>query len=349
VSPPCLCAIDFTTIRYGFSERRLANAWNRRLLYFWQWNDPENLQRGRDDREEMEMKAFSDRTGSVLVLVLLLLVFLVTVVSEFAYDIFISTSSLQNWYDGVRLRELADSGVEVAKEMINEERSRRSYTYPESITLPVTVPGIEDTLVIQITDEQAKFNINSLVFPNGNDNPEAINQFRRLLSLLDLDEAIADRLADWLDPDSLPRPGGDEDGAGNRKMFTLEELKSLKGIDQETYRKLSAHVTVYGDIAGRININTADPLNLMALHEAIDRTLAERLVQYREEAPLKSVSSLGNVPGFRDMITPLAGRYVVKSGVFGIMATANAGRVKREVQEVVDLNAGGKVLYYRAL
>ncbi len=295
------------------------------------------------------MKVFSDRTGSVLVLVLLLLVFLVTVVAEFAYDIFISTFSLQNWYDGVRLRELADSGVEVAKEMINEERSRRTYTYPESMTLPVTVPGVGDTLVIQIIDEQSRFNINSLVFPNGNDNHKAISQFRRLLSLLDLDEAIADRLADWLDPDSLPRPGGDEDGAGNRKMFTLEELNNLKGVDQEVYRKLSAHVTVYGDIGGRININTADPLNLMALSESIDRTLADRLVRYREETPLKSVSSLSDVPGFLDLMTPLAGRYVVKSGVFGIMATATAGRVRREVREVIDLNAGGKVLYYRAL
>ncbi|RMG03960.1 MAG: general secretion pathway protein GspK [Nitrospirae bacterium] len=300
---------------------------------------------------EILRRLFDNRndSGSVLLVVLLLLVFIVTIVTEFAYDIYVSTSGLHNWQVGVRLRELADSAVDVAKLTIEEEQRKRSYTYPETLTFPILIQGVEDTLVVEVRDEQARFNINSLVFPNGNDNRKAIEEFRRLLSLLDLDEKIADLTADWIDPDMIARPGGGEEESQNRYFLTIDEFAASKWFDKEKIKKLLPYITVYGDMDGRININTAKKENIMALLPSIGEDTAEGLIRYREEHPLKSTSELRNVAGFENLISSLAGRYVVKSSVFGIMATVSDGRIRRKVEEVVDFSQGKKVLYRRSI
>ncbi len=300
---------------------------------------------------EILRRLFDNRndSGSVLLVVLLLLVFLVTIVTEFAYDIYVSTSGLHNWQVGVRLRELADSAVDVAKLTIEEEQRKRSYTYPETLTFPILIQGVEDTLVVEVRDEQARFNINSLVFPNGNDNRKAIEEFRRLLSLLDLDEKIADLTADWIDPDMIARPGGGEEESQNRYFLTIDEFAASKWFEKEKIKKLLPYITVYGDMDGRININTAKKENIMALLPSIGEDTAEGLIRYREEHPLKSTSELRNVAGFENLISSLAGRYVVKSSVFGIMATVSDGRIRRKVEEVVDFSQGKKVLYRRSI
>jgi len=65
------------------------------------------------------------------------------------------------------------------------------------------VPNIPEVLngsfVIKAVDENSKFNLNSLR------NADSVKVFKRLLGNLGLDELIAERVADWLDPDSDPR------------------------------------------------------------------------------------------------------------------------------------------------
>lgn len=291
----------------------------------------------------------TNHAGSVLLVVLLLLVFLITIVTEFSYDIYVSTSGVHNWQVGVRLRELADSAVDIAKITIEEEQRKRSYTYPETLTFPVLLQGVEDTLVVEIRDEQARFNINSLVFPNGNDNREAIEEFRRLLSLLDLDEEIADLTADWIDPDLIARPDGGEEVSQNRYFLTIDEFAASRWFKKEEIQRLLPYITVYGDMDGRININTAKKENIMALFPSIGEDAAEGVIKYREEHPFKSAQELRNVAGFENLLSSLSRRYVVKSSVFGIMATASDGRIRRKVEEVVDYSQGKKVLYRRSL
>ncbi|HKJ71062.1 MAG TPA: type II secretion system minor pseudopilin GspK [Gammaproteobacteria bacterium] len=126
----------------------------------------------------------------------------------------------------------------------------------------------------RIEDLQGRFNLNSLVTAKGEADPDAVLRFRRLLRILDLNPGIADAVVDWIDPDSRPRGSwGAEDSfyagrsepylAANRPLGTAAELRLVRGIDADVWRKLRPQVTALPQATG-INVNTATPEVLAA-------------------------------------------------------------------------------------
>lgn len=118
-----------------------------------------------------------------------------------------------------------------------------------------------------ITDLQGRFNVNTLVGEDGKPATAAVERFRRLLRVLQLDPNLADAVVDWLDTDQLPRGAlGAEDSfymgrdpayaTANRPLHTAAELRLVRGIDGEVWRKLEPHVTALPEATG-INVNTA--------------------------------------------------------------------------------------------
>ena len=74
--------------------------------------------------------------------------------------------------------------------------------------LPVDGGAIEGRL----EDLQGRFNLNNLIDNRGVPDPVAVKQFERLLSLLEIDPALAGGVLDWLDADTELRfPNGGED------------------------------------------------------------------------------------------------------------------------------------------
>ena len=59
-----------------------------------------------------------------------------------------------------------------------------------------------------IEDMQGRFNLNNLVTQQGTPDMIAVDQFRRLLGVLGLDETLALKVLDWMDADNLPQPSG---------------------------------------------------------------------------------------------------------------------------------------------
>jgi general secretion pathway protein K len=144
---------------------------------------------------------------------------------------------------------------------------------------PVEVePGV--SLEAQLYDEQARFNLNSLVKQDesGRDvvDPEALRVFTRLLELLEIEPAWAQKVVDWIDPDDTPEPDGGEDSlylsqtpphrAANRAMLSVSELQQLPGFGPERYRRLLPHVSALPPSANKINACTATPYVLDALY-----------------------------------------------------------------------------------
>lgn len=144
---------------------------------------------------------------------------------------------------------------------------------------PVEVePGV--SLEAQLHDEQSRFNLNSLIQrdQSGKDvvDPEALRVFTRLLELLDIEAAWAQKVVDWIDPDDTPEPDGGEDSlylsqtppyrAANRAMLSVSELQQLPGFGAERYSRLLPHVTALPPSANKINACTATPFVLDALY-----------------------------------------------------------------------------------
>jgi general secretion pathway protein K len=159
-----------------------------------------------------------------------------------------------------------------------------------------------------IEDLQGRFNINNLIEDEGEPadedlsvNEESLAYFRRLLDVLGLEQTLAPPLLDWLDADINTRfPDGAEDDtyllaeppyrAANRRMVSISELRLVKGFTPEVIAVLEPHVTALPE-ATVININTATPAVLRALHQDLDDSDVERLIADRGEKGYEDIDT----------------------------------------------------------
>lgn len=296
-----------------------------------------------------------NESGMALVLVLMVVALITAVVVEFSYEVYVSTSSLHNWQAAQRLSFAARSAARLASKAISEASAGKSYTYPGFMELTYENPieKAAGVVVIRAEDENSKFNLNQLAFKGtGRLNEAGYQAFRRLLRALELDPAISDRLADWIDADSEPLSGNSEAGAKNAPLDSLDELY-LTGIDAESIRKLLPYVTIWGrtqiDGSGIININGAEVPVLMSLSDSIDRQLAERIVRYRENSHFETKQDILKVAGFESLSAPPSMASIdVKGTVFRVSATANSAEIKRTVECVIEVPSMS-VKYWREL
>ncbi len=121
------------------------------------------------------------------------------------------------------------------------------------------------------------FNINSLVKQTQevfSPRPEGIEQFIRLMGLLDVPQGnafdIAASATDWLDSDAITSPGGAEDDyylqqeapfrTANALMVDVSELRAVKGMTADIYRQMAPWLCALPTAElSPLNINTLRP------------------------------------------------------------------------------------------
>jgi general secretion pathway protein K len=153
----------------------------------------------------------------------------------------------------------------------------------------------------RIVDLQGRFNVNNLISESGEVQPEALEQFRRLLAALELDPKLAGVTADWLDADQEPQfPDGAEDPAytavmppyrtPNRMLTSVSELAALEGMTKEMFDLLAPHVTA---LPGRttLNANTATPAVLQSLDESLTESDVQSLLAERADGGFANVQT----------------------------------------------------------
>ncbi len=295
------------------------------------------------------------KNGFILIPVLLVLAVAITLVADFSYETFVDISSMKNYVISERLSLLANSCLDLTLEYINAYLKGLSYTtkrdylldlnsYLQSGLIPesggsttmsgeITAPRLQALL----TDENSKFNLNSLYTHIPSEKLKALSGLKRLLKKLGINEEIALRISDWIDRDSDEEIPGAERVAKNNRLYSVEELLQIPGIDEETYEKLKPYVTCYTD--GRININSA-PAEVLITLDGISDTIAEAIVDYRNNKPFENTSELKNVPGIStSLFQGLQGRYTVKAMDYSITIIAEESGIKRYVHGVVNTDA----------
>lgn len=159
--------------------------------------------------------------------------------------------------------------------------------------LPVDNDSVQGAVAGKIEDLNGRLNVNNLIDRNGELNQVVLEQFQRLLVILDLDPRFAGLTYDWIDPDdNASFPDGAEDSiytgltppyrTYNRSLVNVTELAALEGMDKASFDILLPHVTALprGTI---INVNTATPAVLQSLDANLDATTVESLLSQREE------------------------------------------------------------------
>jgi general secretion pathway protein K len=153
----------------------------------------------------------------------------------------------------------------------------------------------------RIEDLQGRFNINNLVKQDGKPSEADVAYFRRLLEILKLEPTLTDALLDWIDADINVRfPDGAEDQnylsgsipyrTANGPLVSTSELRLVAGFDQNTVRLLEPYVTA---LPGRtlINVNTASPVVLLALHKDFTQSDVDALITGRGETGYQTVQA----------------------------------------------------------
>jgi general secretion pathway protein K len=301
--------------------------------------------------------------GFALVITLIISALLVAVLTEFIHEVYVETSLNRSFADAQQASLLADSGVAGGTRLLQAVLASQEYSsLLDKWAAPLEFPDDKGSLRVDIIEEDGKLNLNSLVFPNGTQT-EAYAMAVKLFTELKIPVDLCDAIADWIDIDGNPRPGGAETPyykslpnpyeAKNAPFDTLDELRLVKGFDQATLEKLNPFVTVYSEPAGapvsKININTA-PLEILAALAGMTSDLAKRVLEYRKTTPIKSSAEISRIPGLETIGIGLQGTIGVKGTVFRIYSQAKVNETTRIVEAVVRIDGNtSSVLYWREL
>lgn len=169
---------------------------------------------------------------------------------------------------------------------------------------PQSLPVPDGTATARVTDSGNCFNLNSVVAGDDESNlkvrPVGVSQFQALMQLLGIDASAGQRvavaLADWIDTDSIPQPGGAEDErylqaerpyrTSNRFMMDSSELRAVAGVTPAIYAVLRPWICALptSDLSP-INVNTLlpaqAPLFAMLLPGQISVDQARQLLAQR--------------------------------------------------------------------
>jgi general secretion pathway protein K len=167
----------------------------------------------------------------------------------------------------------------------------------------------------EINDLQGRFNVNNLVTDSGEADQPSLEYYRLLLERLGLDQALASALLDWIDSDiNATFPGGVEDEdylladppyrAANRRLVDISELRLVQGYTAEVIATLAPHVAAIPR-ATNINVNTATPEVLLALHKDLQAGAVEDLLAAREQQAYESVNDFLAEDAFAGLQLPV--------------------------------------------
>ena len=312
-----------------------------------------------------------DQRGFALVITLIVTALLVALVVEFISEVYVDTTSRQSFVDAQKASLMAESGVTGAIGIMKFSLLKSNYTsLLDPWAKPMDIPEEQGSLRITVEDESAKLSLNHIVvlpggasFNDGGGDPTGYyhGTALRLFKKFNLPASdLCDAIADWIDENDTPRPGGGESKwytnlkngyqAKNGPLDTVEELALVKGFSSEVLDKLRPFITVYGESSSTapVNINTAPKELLTALDERISDSLAEQIIEYRKNSPFKFNSELVRVPGMEQIATGLILRIAVKSTIYRIRAEAEVNGTTRVIETVVNFKGGTPVtLYWR--
>lgn len=292
-----------------------------------------------------------------LIAALLVTAILVTLVSDFIYRMYIASSRAGVLKDGAVAGALASDGVVLAKAGLEELLRRDSNIVMDKDGLVFAQPAGEGlSIQVQATDESGRLSVRAVYPMTGLSDPKVEGALRKFFKEMKLEGSLVDSLADWIDGDDIPRPGGAEavQYKNNKKPYkprnnypeTLDELLLINGFTPDVYWSINKYLTVYGT-GGLVNINTAPKEVLTALSDEMTGALADEIIKKRKETPFRDRSDIMKVPGFERIGFGLQDRITTTSRTFRVFSRATAGETVREVEAVIQL--GGGVIYWREM
>lgn len=267
------------------------------------------------------------QNGFILIVVLGAVLMLSTLLYGFNQTTRTSLDKADGFYSAEQVWNSAWAGLQIAVAAIRDtEDLCADPRWAGLLGGKNTFPVADASCSITITEENGLLNINHLKNADGQLERKRIDQFLRLIDLVNGQQTDSQRIGygivpgiiDWVDGDDevthLPFIKRENTGAEydyyetrtppyrcrNKPLDTIDEILWVKGITPEAFSRLRPLLTCLGD--GKININAAPLLIIESFSEQIDAALARMIVNHRKLKPFGSTTELRNVPGMTDNV-----------------------------------------------
>ncbi len=254
--------------------------------------------------------------------------------------------------DQARQWDLA--GEDYAKHWLAEDaRGNNIDTLQDDWARPVAFELDAGTIMGQLEDQQGRFNLNGLIGADGKAIKEIAEQYRRLLTLLPLEQpldpgtanALTDATIDWIDQDQFPGPEGAEDDrytsrlppyrSANYWFTSTSELLAIEGYSAEIYGALRPYVSALPPVSGqslKLNINTAKDLVLASLVEGLTALDVEPFLNQAYEDPSEFTTDFS--AGGKQVAAQIG--LGVESNWFLLTVTASIGSVQSTMYSLLE-------------
>ena len=276
----------------------------------------------------MRLKTASkEHSGFVLIVVLCMVIMLGILLFGFNYKSRTGLLAADDLRKSEQALNCARAGLNIAIAAVRNNEDLQTNTKLKNLLSGENIVSIDEgNCSITVTEESGKLNINLLRDKNGQLNRNLIDQFLRLIDLLNRENfgdfhisyELVPSIIDWIDSDdevtSLPFVKHENSGAEsdyyssltppyrcrNNSFETTEDILLIKGVTQQVFGCLRDFITVRGD--DKININWASKHVIRSLSESMDPVLAQMIIDRRKIKPFGSVTELREIPGLTNSI-----------------------------------------------
>lgn len=302
---------------------------------------------------------YSKQTGIAVITAVLVLAIAVTAATTIAANYQLDMRRTENFIHSSQAWAYAKGGEQFAMSILARDVKDNSYdgldepwwNDDKATTFPV--PG--GVILGKIEDAQGKLNLNNLVEAN-KPNPEMKKRVSRLFFLLEINPSLVDAIIDWIDSDVNPAgPNGAEQDIyrglenaylpADQLMKDISELRLIHGFNQEMYNKLIRYVTVLPAQYSSLNLNTAPAVVLASLHEEIDLSLANQLVEERLDKPYKTITDFLRHPDLLSQGINIANPdgLNIRTNHFNLITIAEIGKSRVKMTSTIFRGTGNKL------
>ncbi len=253
--------------------------------------------------------------GVAVVTALLLTTLAVTIVASLFWQQQVQVRSMENQRLHLQTRWILRGALDWARLILQQDgRDNRGITRADGVwATPLADTRLDDylererqnnetydaTISGQIFDAQARYNLGSLATAAGAIDPVQVKGFARLLTLLQLDAALAQRVGDVVVQARLAQQPKDKEQGKSGGQSTasssssplapmrVEDLLAVAGFTQQAVERLRDFVIVLPPEA-KVNVNTASAEVLAALAENATLADAQTVIAQRKRTPFSA-------------------------------------------------------------
>lgn len=293
------------------------------------------------------MSGKTRQKGVALLTTLLLVALVATLTVNLQWDTSLDIRRSQNLFEADQALLYALGAEAWASEILQTDArdSDTDHTGEDWATPVPTLPIEGGAIRGFLEDMQGRFNLNNLVGRRGQVDEVALEQFERLLTVLELDPALARITVDWLDRDLEPGfPSGAEDSfytarippyrTANLALTSASELLAIGEMNAASYLILAPYVTALPN-GTALNVNTASAPVLRSLSDQISDTVAENLVGERGDQGFDGLAA------FADLVEPeILQSLELSSSFFRLTADVSIGSTRFTLYSLLERNNG---------